>query len=294
MSAVRRVIAERVREAVNECLGAAEKTWGVEVLRRSATVASLAHAGLDPSTLQALPQAAPDSHADTVILAFAGLVLHSNGNLVPMMCLSGPLHQLPGFAHSIIVHVNANPSWLRVGVSLVRARPGMLARPQGSLANNSEAVDRHPDPRPLPFHVIVNATPEEGRQALGLSLGTARVEGQQVVREGPGSVRLEVHPAWWVEAGDLVVRVLGVPASLVQPYQDATVGLCPIAKFEHLDERFKGVLAEALKVAAALQRCLVIQRWENGTGRRGHGKWLLSAHLTRQCQCSTLKQKVAH
>lgn len=133
------------------------------------------------------------------------------------------------------------------------------------------------------FRLAAVATCQEVRKVVGLLLASARVERQQVVKDGSISLRSIVNVAWWVEPGLLIVNA-SVPAGVVIPGLGSTAKNSPIAEFELFDDHlFDGALADTVGVAAALQLCLyfVYCQGEGGAPSRGR----LKVHGAQHCCC---------
>lgn len=174
------------------------------------------------------------------------------------------------------VIVRSPSAGLPRGIAIMRA--GSHAYKHGPSGRNTTNCNDSADQ--TPFGLEIHAPCQDVRKAVGLMLAIARVERQQVVRDGPYSTRIRVHPAWWVAPGDLVV-IVNVPQGSVLSELGRAAGECPIAAFDRMNEQlFEGALADALGVAAALQRCIRIVLNKS----RADTKELI-AHSTQHCRC---------
>lgn len=263
-SLFRKILAERVREAVNMCLTAARQEWDAEVLQKYAEGASLALFGFNPRTLKALPALAPQADEVNVLLTYFFV---PPGQL-QSTCFTGTLSRSrQGARHSVNVTERVDTSSPN-GI-------GVMQLCSNASAANQSPFDLEVDARCSNFNPPYNC--QEVRNGFGLMLAIARVERQQVVRDDPDSMRLRVDHAWWVAPGYLAITA-AVPPGVVPPNLARLPGEGPIEFFDRVDKNvYEGALSDALGVAAALQRCFVLKL-------RHVQAALFTAHST-QCRC---------
>lgn len=276
------ILAERKREAVNTCLTAAEQEWAGELLQEFARAASLTRFGLDPFSLQLLPPPPPHAESNSVNVRhdlFVGPSAAGGQMEASSFVDEIPMSDLCAL-DSFIVCIAEQVPVVVVMPPVPNSRPDAHAPPAARMST----TDR------ITFRIFVKASHEEVRKAIGLLLAIARVERQQVVRNVPDNLRLEINPAWWMEDGILCVN-LDIPAGVVVPALAHTAGECAFGKFERLDEQlFEGALSDVLGVAAALHMCLDLTLEQGDAVETIH----FLAHSSKYCCCASFNEEDAN